>query len=113
MSFQFEPLQDKIIVKRIDEAETKVNGLFIPESAKEKPQEAEVIAVGPGRVTETGQLITSGLVAGDRILFGKYSGTEIKFKGQEYLILRQDEIFGRIKIDAEPEANGNQTKFNF
>lgn len=94
--FKFEPLQDKIFVKRIDAQETLRNGLFIPETAKEKPQEAEVIAVGPGKVLDSGVIVSSGLKPGDRILFGKYSGTEIKFEEVEYLILRQDEIFGKI-----------------
>ncbi len=96
MVFQFKPLQDKVFVKRIDEQETLRNGLFIPETAKEKPQEAEVIAAGPGKVLDSGVIVSSGLKPGDRILFGKYSGTEIKFEGIDYLILRQDEIFGRI-----------------
>jgi len=97
MTFKFAPLQDKIFVKRIDEQETLRNGLYVPETAKEKPQEAEVIAAGPGKRLDNGVLVSSGLNPGDRILFGKYSGTEIKFEGIEYLILRQDEIFGKIE----------------
>lgn len=107
MAFDFTPLQDKVLVKRIKESETLKNGLYIPETAKEKPQEAEVIAVGPGRVLDNGVIVSSGLVAGDHVLFGKYSGTEIKYEGIDYLILRQDEIFGRVGPLAV-EVNGNQ-----
>ena len=105
MGFQFAPLQDKVFVKRIEESETLRNGLYIPETAKEKPQEAEVVAVGPGKVLDSGVIVTSGLKPGDRILFGKYSGTEIEFEKMKYLILRQDEIFGKILDDVVPDGN--------
>jgi chaperonin GroES len=91
------PLYDRIVVKRIEEKETKVGGLFIPDSAKEKPQEAEVVAVGQGKRTEEGKLIPLDVKAGDRILFGKYSGSDIKIDGNEYLIMREDEVLGILE----------------
>ncbi|HLH40038.1 MAG TPA: co-chaperone GroES [Bryobacteraceae bacterium] len=94
---QIRPLYDRIVVKRIEEKETKVGGLFIPDSAKEKPQEGEVVAVGQGKRNEDGKLIPLDVKAGDRILFGKYSGSEIKLDGQEYLIMREDEVLGILE----------------
>jgi|SRR5579875_856721 chaperonin GroES len=91
------PLYDRIVVKRIEEKETKVGGLFIPDSAKEKPQEGEVIAVGQGKRNEDGKLIPLDVKAGDRILFGKYSGSDIKLDGEEYLIMREDEVLGILE----------------
>ncbi|HUA82250.1 MAG TPA: co-chaperone GroES [Bryobacteraceae bacterium] len=88
------PLYDRIVVKRIEEKETKIGGLFIPDSAKEKPQEGEVVAVGQGKRTEEGKLIPLDVKAGDRILFGKYSGSDIKIDGEEYMIMREDEVLG-------------------
>jgi chaperonin GroES len=89
------PLYDRIVVKRIeDSAEKTASGLFIPDSAKEKPQEGEVMAVGQGKRAEDGKLIALDVKAGDRILFGKYSGSEIKLDGEEYLIMREDEVLG-------------------
>src|ERR1700690_1185849 len=89
------PLYDRIVVKRIeDSAEKTASGLFIPDSAKEKPQEGEVIAVGQGKRADDGKLIALDVKAGDRILFGKYSGSEIKLDGNEYLIMRQGEVLG-------------------
>lgn len=91
------PLYDRIIVKRV-EAETKTkSGLYIPDSAKEKPIEGEVIAVGNGKVTDSGDVRALEVKAGDRILFGKYSGTEIKLEGEEHLILREDEVLAVIE----------------
>jgi chaperonin GroES len=86
------PLHDRILVRRVKEGEAKRGGLFIPESAKEKPQEGEVAAVGDGRLLETGERSPVDVKAGDKILFGKYSGSEIKVDGEEFLILREDEI---------------------
>ena len=86
------PLNDRVMVRRLEEGEQKRGGLFIPESAKEKPQEAEVIAVGAGKLLDSGERVACDVKAGDKILFGKYSGSEIKVDGQEYLILREDEI---------------------
>jgi chaperonin GroES len=91
------PLHDRILVKRIDEGETVRGGIIIPDSAKEKPQQAEVIAVGSGKLLENGTRVAPDVKAGDRILFGKYSGSETKVGAEEYLILREDEILGVIE----------------
>ena len=88
------PLHDRILVRRLEEQETKRGGIIIPDSAKEKPQQAEVVAVGTGKMLEDGQRVAPDVKAGDRILFGKYSGSDIRIEGQEYLILREDEILG-------------------
>ena len=90
----FRPLHDRILIKRIEEKETVKGGIIIPDTAKEKPQEGEVVAVGKGKKTEDGKVIPVDVKAGDRILFGKYSGAEIKMDNQEYLILREDEVLG-------------------
>ena len=91
------PLHDRIVVKRIEEKETKVGGLFIPDSAKEKPQEGEVVAVGKGKRGDDGKLLALDVKAGDRILFGKYSGSDIRLDGEEYLIMREDEVLGVLE----------------
>jgi chaperonin GroES len=88
------PLHDRVLVRRLEEQEAMRGGIIIPDSAKEKPQQAEVIAVGSGKLLEGGQRATPDVKAGDRILFGKYSGSDITIEGQEYLILREDEILG-------------------
>src|ERR1700680_2420133 len=89
------PLYDRIVVKRIeDSTEKTASGLFIPDSAKEKPQEGEVIAVGAGKRNDDGKLIPLDVKAGDRILFGKYSGSDIKLDGDEFLIMREDDVLG-------------------
>jgi chaperonin GroES len=88
------PLHDRILVRRLEEQEEKRGGIVIPDSAKEKPQQAEVVAVGAGKVLEDGQRAKPDVQAGDRILFGKYSGADVRIDGQEYLILREDEILG-------------------
>jgi len=88
------PLHDRVLVKRLEEQETKRGGLFVPDSAKEKPQQAEVVAVGTGKMLEDGSHATPEVKAGDKILFGKYSGSDIRIDGDEYLILREDEILG-------------------
>ena len=90
------PLQDRVIVKRLAEEEKTKGGIIIPDTAKEKPQEGKVIAVGKGKVTEEGKLIPLDVKAGDKILFGKYSGTEIKIEGEEHLIMREEDILGVI-----------------
>jgi chaperonin GroES len=98
MATSIKPLHDRVIVKRIDESADKTaGGLFIPDTAKEKPQEGEVIAVGAGKYKEDGSRQTLDVKAGDRILFGKYSGSEIKIDGDEFLIMREDEILGIIE----------------
>lgn len=91
------PLQDRLIVKRVEEEEKTKGGIIIPDSAKEKPQEGEVIAVGPGKVTDDGKKIPLDVKAGDRVLFGKYAGTEIKIDEEEHLIMREDDILGIIE----------------
>lgn len=91
------PLYDRIVVRRIEQQEQKQGGIIIPDSAKEKPQEAEVVAVGKGKRLENGTVVPLDVKVGDRILFGKYSGSEVKMDGQEYLIMREDEVLGIIE----------------
>ena len=88
------PLHDRVLIRRVEEQETVRGGIIIPDTAKEKSQEGEVIAVGTGKMLENGSVVSLEVKQGDRILFGKYSGTEIKLEGQDYLILREDEIIG-------------------
>ena len=88
------PLHDRLLVKRIGEKETVKGGIIIPDTAKEKPQEGEVVAVGPGRVTEDGKRVAMEVKKGDRVLIGKYSGTDVKIDGTEYVILREDDVLG-------------------
>ena len=88
------PLYDRIVIKRIEEQETTRNGIVIPDSAKEKPQEGEVIAVGHGKRLEDGKLVALDVKVGDRVLFGKYSGNETKLDGTEYIIIREDDVLG-------------------
>jgi chaperonin GroES len=90
------PLHDRLLVQRIEEKETVKGGIIIPDSAKEKPQEGKVVAVGNGKVLENGTKLALDVKAGDKILFGKYSGSEIKVDGEEYLILREDEVLAVI-----------------
>ena len=97
MATKIRPLQDRVIVQRVKEEEKTKGGIIIPDTAKEKPQEGEVIAVGNGKVQEDGSLRKLDVKAGDRILFGKYSGTEVKLDGEEHLILREDDILGVIE----------------
>src|SRR5271155_4360813 len=91
------PLGDRILVKRIQEEEKTKGGIIIPDTAKEKPQEGIVVAVGKGKTTEDGKLLTPDVKAGDRILFGKYAGSEVKIEGDEHLILREDDILGVLE----------------
>ena len=91
------PLQDRLIVERLEEGDKTASGLFIPDSAKEKPQQGRVLAVGKGRVREDGTIQPLDLKKGDKILFGKYSGTEIKIEGTEYLIMREDDVLGVLE----------------
>ena len=93
----FRPLHDRILIKRIEEKETAKGGIIIPDTAKEKPQEGEVIAVGNGKMTEDGKVVPLDVKAGDRILFGKYSGSEIKMDDEEYLILKEEEVLGVVE----------------
>jgi chaperonin GroES len=91
------PLHDRILVKRMEEQEVKKGGIIIPDTAKEKPQEGKVIAVGTGKVTDDGKKIPLDVKAGDKILFGKYSGSEVKVEDEEYLILREEDVLGIIE----------------
>jgi chaperonin GroES len=91
------PLGDRILVKRIKEEDKSKGGIIIPDTAKEKPQEGKVVAVGKGKITETGKLMAPDVKAGDRILFGKYSGSEIKLDDEEHLIMREDDILGVLE----------------
>jgi len=91
------PLQDRVLVKRLAEEEKTKGGIIIPDSAKEKPAEGEIVAVGAGKVNDKGQLRALDVKAGDRVLFGKYAGSEIKIEGVDHLILREDEILGVIE----------------
>ena len=88
------PMQDRIIVKRLEEETKTAGGIFIPETAKEKPQKGEIVAVGNGKKTEDGKVIPLDVKVGEKVLFGKYAGTEIKIEGEEYLIMREDDILG-------------------
>ncbi len=91
------PLYDRILVKRVEEKETVMGGIIIPATAKEKPQEGEVVAVGQGKRLEDGTIVPLDVKVGDRILFGKYSGSEIKLDGDEYMIMREDEVLGVLE----------------
>jgi chaperonin GroES len=93
----FRPLHDRILIRRIEEKEAVKGGIIIPDTAKEKPQEGEVVALGSGKKNEDGKVVPLDVKAGDRILFGKYSGAEIKMDNEEYLILREEEVLGIIE----------------
>ena len=93
---KFRPLHDRVVVKRIDAEEKTAGGIIIPDTAKEKPSQGEVIAVGPGARNEQGQLVALDVTAGDRILFGKWSGTEVKLDGEELLIMKESDVMGVI-----------------
>ncbi len=92
----FRPLHDRVLARRLDADEKTAGGIIIPDSAREKPQEGEVIAVGPGALSEKGETVPMNVKKGDRILFGKYSGTEVKVDGEELVILKESDIFGVI-----------------
>jgi chaperonin GroES len=93
---KFKPLQDRILVKRLEEKETKKGGIIIPDTAKEKPQEGEIIAAGPGGRDENGKLTPLDVKKGDKVLFGKWSGTEVKIDGQDLLIMKESDILGIV-----------------
>jgi chaperonin GroES len=97
---KFRPLHDRVVVKRIDAEEKTAGGIIIPDTAKEKPQQGEVVAVGPGGRDENGKLIPIDVKAGDRVLFGKWSGTEVKIDGVEYLIMKESDIMGVLVEEA-------------
>ena len=97
------PLHDRILVRRVEEQEQRIGGIIIPDTAKEKPQTAKVVAVGSGRVNDKGDVFPLDVKVGDYVLIGKYAGTEIKYEGEEYLILREDEVLGVAEGVREPE----------
>ena len=102
---KFRPLHDRVVVKRIEAEEKTAGGIIIPDTAKEKPQQGEVIAVGPGGRDEAGKLIPLDVKAGDRVLFGKWSGTEVKLDGIEYLIMKESDIMGvLVEADSKKKA---------
>ena len=97
----FRPLHDRVLVRRIEAEEKTAGGIIIPDTAKEKPMEGEVVAVGPGTRDETGKFVELGVQAGDRILFGKWSGTEVRIKGEDLLIVKESDILGVIEATVE------------
>ncbi len=99
MAIKVRPLHDRIIVQRLEEEEQQVGGIIIPDTAKEKPQQGKVMAVGKGKVKEDGGILPMDVKEGDTILFGKYSGQEIKLDGDDYLIMREDEVLGVVNTD--------------
>lgn len=105
---KFRPLHDRILVQRREALDDCRNGIFIPDSAKEKPQEGEVIAVGKGKPTTEGDVLPLDVKVGDWILFGKYAGTEIKIDSEDFLIMREEEVLGKVKVMVEPASNETQ-----
>jgi len=108
MATKFTPLHDRILVRRIEEGETTRGGIIIPDSAKEKPQEGEVVSVGKGKINEEGKVRPLDVKDGDRILFGKYSGTEIKLDNEDFIIMREEEVLGILSGAAKRETAGSR-----
>ena len=107
MATKFTPLHDRILVRRVEEAETTRGGIIIPDSAKDKPQEGEVISVGRGKSNDEGKVFPLAVKEGDRILFGKYAGTEIKIDNEDYIIMREEEVLGVLSgAPAKKETAG-------
>src|SRR5258706_6675836 len=104
MATKFTPLHDRILVRRVDEADTTRGGIIIPDSAKDKPQEGEVVSAGKGKVNEEGKVRPLDVKEGDRILFGKYSGTEIKLDGEDFIIMREEEVLGVLTGAAQTHS---------
>ena len=102
---KFRPLHDRVVVRRIDAEEKTAGGIIIPDTAKEKPQQGEVLAVGPGKRDETGKLVALDVKAGDQILFGKWSGTEVKVDGEDLLIMKEDDIMGVVEGAATSKSS--------
>jgi chaperonin GroES len=102
MDMKFRPLHDRVLVRRVEEEAKTAGGIIIPDTAKEKPMQGEVLAVGPGARDEQGKLIPIGLKEGDRVLFGKWSGTEVKIDGEELLIMKESDILGVVEGAAKP-----------
>ena len=105
---KFTPLHDRLLVRRVEEAQTTRGGIIIPETAKDKPQEGEVISVGKGKVNDEGKVFPLAVKEGDRVLFGKYSGTEIKIDGEDFLIMREEEVLGILTGAAKRETAGSR-----
>ena len=103
---RFRPLHDRVLVRRIEAEEKTAGGIIIPDAAKEKPQQGEVLAVGPGKRDETGKLVPTDIKAGDVILFGKWSGTEVKIDGEDLLIMKEDDIMGVVEGAAKGKSSG-------
>ena len=108
MATKFTPLHDRILVRRVEEAETTRGGIILPDTAKEKPQEGEVVSAGKGKISEEGKVRPLDVKEGDRILFGKYSGTEIKLDGEDFIIMREEEVLGIITGAAKKETAGSR-----
>ena len=106
MATKFTPLHDRILVRRVEEADTTRGGIIIPDSAKDKPQEGEVISAGKGKISEEGKVRPLDVREGDRILFGKYAGTEIKIDGEDFIIMKEDEVLGVLSGAAKRETAG-------
>jgi chaperonin GroES len=110
MATKFTPLHDRILVRRVDEANTTRGGIIIPDSAKDKPQEGEVVSVGKGKISEEGKVRPLDVKEGDRILFGKYSGTEIKIDGEDFIIMREEEVLGILSGASSSATSGSSKK---
>ncbi len=106
MATKFTPLHDRILVRRVEEADTTRGGIIIPDSAKDKPQEGEVISAGKGKISEEGKVRPLDVKEGDRILFGKYSGTDIKIDGEDFVIMREEEVLGVLVGSTKKETAG-------
>ena len=109
MATKFTPLHDRILIRRVDEANTTRGGIIIPDSAKDKPQEGEVVSAGKGKISEEGKVRPLDVKEGDRILFGKYSGTEIKIDGEDFIIMREEEVLG-ILTGASSSSSSSSNK---
>jgi chaperonin GroES len=102
------PLHDRVLVKRLEQEEVMRGGIIIPDTAKEKPQEAEVVAVGPGKTNDDGKRVPTEVKAGDRVLIGKYSGSDIKLEDEDYVIVREDEILAIVEPTASPSGKAKK-----
>jgi chaperonin GroES len=107
---KFRPLHDRVVVRRVDAEEKTAGGIIIPDTAKEKPQQGEVLAVGPGKRDETGKVVPLDVKAGDQILFGKWSGTEVKVDGEDLLIMKEDDIMGVVEGAAKSKTTGSASR---
>jgi chaperonin GroES len=110
MATKFTPLHDRILVRRVDEANTTRGGIIIPDSAKDKPQEGEVVSAGKGKISEEGKVRPLDVKEGDRILFGKYSGTEIKIDGEDFIIMREEEVLGVLTGASSSTTSSSNNK---